>query len=133
MLVDEVTMTLHAGKGGRGAVAFNKVKLMQGPTGADGGRGAPIYFQGVADINALKPFAGRKEGQAKNGRDGRGHFLDRAARGDLILKVPPGTSVVNTASGYTRELTRVGERILAAGGGKGGRGNFKFRAPTNTS
>jgi len=133
MLVDEVTMTLHAGKGGRGAVAFNKVKLMQGPTGADGGRGASIYFEGVADINALKPFAGRKEVQAKNGRDGRGQFLDGADGEDLILKVPTGTSVVNTESGYTRELTRVGERILAAGGGKGGRGNFKFRSSTNTS
>ena len=60
MLVDEVTMTLRAGKGGRGAVAFNKVKLMQGPTGGDGGRGASIYFEGVADINALKPFSSRK-------------------------------------------------------------------------
>jgi len=133
MLVDEVTMTLHAGKGGRGAVAFNKVKLMQGPTGADGGRGASIYFEGVADINALKPFAGRKEVQAKNGRDGRGQFLDGADGEDLILKVPTGTSVVNTESGYTREITRGGERILAAGGGKGGRGNFKFRSSTNTS
>src|SRR3989344_1261030 len=133
MLIDEITMTLHAGKGGRGAVAFNKVKLMQGPTGADGGRGASIYFEGVADINALKPFAGRKEVQAKNGRDGRGQFLDGADGEDLILKVPTGTSVVNTESGYTRELTRVGERILAAGGGKGGRGNFKFRSSTNTS
>jgi len=133
MLVDEITMTLHAGKGGRGAVAFNKVKLMQGPTGADGGRGASIYFEGVADINALKPFASRKEIQAKNGKDGRGQFLDGSDGDDLILKVPTGTSIVNTQSGYTRELTRAGERILAAGGGRGGRGNFKFRSSTNTT
>ena len=133
MLVDEVTMTLHAGKGGRGAVAFNKVKLMQGPTGADGGRGASIYFEGVADINALKPFSSRKEIQAKNGKDGRGQFLDGSDGDDLILKVPTGTSIVNTQSGYTRELTRAGERILAAGGGRGGRGNFKFRSSTNTT
>ena len=133
MLVDEITMTLHAGKGGRGAVAFNKVKLMQGPTGADGGRGASIYFEGVADINALKPFSSRKEIQAKNGKDGRGQFLDGSDGDDLILKVPTGTSIVNTQSGYTRELTRAGERILAAGGGRGGRGNFKFRSSTNTT
>ena len=133
MLVDEITMTLRAGKGGRGAVAFNKVKLMQGPTGADGGRGASIYFEGVADINALKPFASRKEIQAKNGKDGRGQFLDGSDGDDLILKVPTGTSIVNTQSGYTRELTRAGERILAAGGGRGGRGNFKFRSSTNTT
>ena len=133
MLVDEITMTLHAGKGGRGAVAFNKVKLMQGPTGADGGRGASIYFEGVADINALKPFSSRKEIQAKNGKDGRGQFLDGSDGEDLILKLPTGTSIVNTQSGYTRELTRAGERILAAGGGRGGRGNFKFRSSTNTT
>lgn len=133
MLVDEVTMTLRAGRGGRGAVAFNKVKLMQGPTGGDGGRGGSIYFEGVPDINALKPFAGRKEIQAKNGGNGRGQFIDGSDGADTVLKVPTGTSIVNTKSGYTRELTRVGERILAAGGGVGGRGNFKFRSSTNTT
>lgn len=126
-------MTLRAGRGGRGAVAFNKVKLMQGPTGGDGGRGGSIYFEGVADIDALKPFASRKEIQAKNGGDGRGQFIDGADGADTVLKVPTGTSVVNVQDGYTREISRVDERILAAGGGNGGRGNFKFRSSTNTS
>ncbi|MCR4325228.1 MAG: GTPase ObgE [Patescibacteria group bacterium] len=133
MLVDEVTMTLRAGAGGRGAVAFNKVKMSLGPTGGDGGRGASIYFEAVADINALKPFVSRKEIQAKNGADGRGQFIDGADGADMILKVPTNTSIVNVESGYTRELARVGERILAVGGGKGGRGNFKFRSATNTT
>ena len=133
MLVDEVTMTLRAGHGGRGAVAFNKVKLMQGPTGGDGGRGASIYFEGVADIDALKPFASRKEIEARKGGDGRGQFIDGADGADTVLKIPTGTRIVNTESGYAREMERVGERILAAGGGEGGRGNFKFRSSTNTS
>src|SRR3989344_1254806 len=133
MLVDEVTMTLRAGHGGRGAVAFNKVKLMQGPTGGDGGRGASIYFEGVADIDALKPFASRKEIEARKGGDGRGQFIDGADGIDMVLKIPTGPRIVNTESGYAREMERVGERILAAGGGKGGRGNFKFRSSTNTS
>lgn len=126
-------MTLRAGRGGRGAVAFNKVKLMQGPTGGDGGRGGSIYFEGIPDINALKPFASRKEIQGKDGGNGRGQFIDGPDAPDTVLKVPTGTSIVNTESGYTRELTRAGERILAAGGGEGGRGNFKFRSSTNTS
>ena len=126
-------MTLRAGNGGRGSVAFNKVKLMQGPTGGDGGRGASIYFEGIADINALQPFAGRKEVQAKNGKDGRGQFIDGSDGEDMILKIPTGTSIVNTETGYAREITRAGERVLAAGGGKGGRGNFKFRSSTNTT
>src|SRR3990167_808305 len=133
MLIDEVTMTLRAGHGGRGAVAFNKVKLMQGPTGGDGGRGASIYFEGVADIDALKPFASRKEIEARKGGDGRGQFIDGADGIDMVLKIPTGTRIVNTESGYAREMERVGERILAAGGGEGGRGNFKFRSSTNTS
>ena len=126
-------MTLRAGHGGRGAVAFNKVRLMQGPTGGDGGRGASIYFEGVADINALKPFSSRKEIQAKNGGNGRGQFIDGSAGSDLILKIPTGTRIVNIATGYVSEITRVGERILAAGGGAGGRGNFKFRSSINTT
>ena len=133
MLIDEVTMKLHAGSGGRGAVAFNKVKLMLGPTGGDGGRGASIYLEGVADINALKPFASRKEIQAKNGGNGRGQFIDGPDGPDLILKVPAGTRIVNVETGYVQEITRAGERVLVAGGGKGGRGNFKFRSSTNTS
>lgn len=133
MLVDEVTMVLHAGKGGRGAVAFNKVKKMLGPTGGDGGRGASIYFEGVVDINALKTYASRKTILAKNGGDGRGQFVDGKDGADLILKVPVGTRVVNLQSGFVSEIERVGERVLAAGGGSGGRGNFKFRSGSNTS
>ena len=58
MLIDEITIRLLAGDGGRGAVAFNKVRLSRGPTGGDGGRGANVYFEGGADINALMFFAG---------------------------------------------------------------------------
>ena len=53
MLVDVITLTLSAGNGGRGAVAFNKVRLNRGPTGGDGGLGGSIYFEGVQNINAL--------------------------------------------------------------------------------
>ena len=133
MLVDEVTLRLLAGKGGRGSVAFQKVKMMRGPTGGDGGRGGSVYAEGIADINALKPFASRKEVQAKNGGNGRGQFIDGADGADAYIKVPTGTRIVDVQSGYTREIVRAGERILLAGGGKGGRGNYKFRSSTNTS
>ncbi len=133
MLVDDVTVRLTAGRGGRGAVAFNKVKMMQGPTGADGGRGGSIYFEGVVDINALAPLSSRKEIAAEHGQNGRGQFIDGHDGKDLTIKVPVGTLVINEETGYMREITRVGERLLAAGGGTGGRGNFKFRSSTNTS
>src|SRR3989344_3338428 len=125
MLIDEITIRLLAGDGGRGAVAFNKVRLSRGPTGGDGGRGANVYFEGVADINALMFFAGKKEMKAEDGRDGR-------AGEDLILKIPVWTTVIKE-SGYAEEMEHVGQRILAAGGGAGGKGNFKFRSAVNTS
>ncbi|MDO8481605.1 MAG: GTPase ObgE [bacterium] len=133
MLIDEITIRLRAGQGGRGAVAFNKVKLMQGPTGGDGGRGGNVYLEGISDINALMSYAHKKEMNAEDGKNGRGQFLDGRAGEDLVLKIPVGTTVTNLGTGYSQELTKVGQRILAAGGGMGGKGNFKFRSSINTS
>lgn len=133
MLIDDVTITLQAGKGGRGAVAFQSVRLMQGPTGADGGRGGGIFFEGVSDVTALQQYASKRLIKGENGEDGRGQFMDGHAAEDTVLKVPVGTRITNTESGFAQEISKVGERILAVGGGKGGRGNFKFRGPTNTT
>ena len=133
MLVDEITLRLRAGNGGKGAVAFNKVRLMQGPTGGDGGRGGSVYIEAVSDINALMRYASRKEMHAEDGKNGRGQFIDGRAGEDVILKIPTGTTITNLETGYKQEITKPGERILAAGGGDGGRGNFKFRSSTNTT
>ena len=133
MLVDDVTVRFVAGDGGRGAVAFQKVRLARGPTGGDGGRGANIYIEGLADINALSPYASKKEVKAENGKDGRGQFIDGRDGEDLLLKVPTGTRITNLETGFVQEIKAAGERILVAGGGRGGRGNFKFRSSTNTS
>src|SRR4051812_20094529 len=130
MLVDELTTQLIAGSGGKGAVAFQKVRLMQGPTGGDGGRGGNIYFEGVSDIGALGVFASRKIMRAEAGKNGRGQFIDGRAGEDMVLKVPTGTTIRNVETGFTREITKAGERVLAAGGGVGGRGYFKFRSST---
>jgi GTP-binding protein len=133
MLVDDVTVRLEAGHGGKGAVAFQKVRLTQGPTGADGGRGGSIYFEGCSDIGALLPLSSKKVIAAGRGMDGRGQFVDGSRGEDVVVKIPTGTTVTNTETGFTREITKIGERILAAGGGTGGRGNFKFRSSTNTT
>lgn len=133
MLVDEVTIRFAAGNGGRGAAAFNRVRLSRGPTGGSGGRGGSIYLEGISDIGALASYAHKKEVCAENGKDGRGQFLDGRAGEDLVLKIPIGTSVINVSTGYVREMERVGQRILVVAGGEGGRGNFLFRSGTNTS
>jgi GTP-binding protein len=133
MLVDDITLKLEAGSGGKGAVAFNKVRLMQGPTGGDGGRGGSIFFEGVSDINALARYASKQIIRAESGKNGRGQFIDGKNGDDYIIAVPAGTRITNVDTAYTKEINHVGDRILAAGGGTGGRGNFKFRSSTNTT
>ncbi|HUO50098.1 MAG TPA: GTPase ObgE [Candidatus Paceibacterota bacterium] len=133
MLLDEVEVRVEAGHGGRGAVAFQKVKMALGPNGGDGGRGGNVYFEGVVDIGALSNYASNRIRKAEDGKNGNGRFVDGRDGADLILKIPVGTRIINAETGFTREMTEVGQRILVAGGGYGGRGNFKFRFATNTS
>lgn len=133
MLIDDLTIRFEAGHGGRGSAAFNKVKKALGPTGADGGRGGSIYLEGVSDVSALQSLAHRKVIKAPDGGNGRGQFIDGKSGVDTIVKVPTGTRYTNLETGFVREISAVGERALVAGGGTGGRGNFKFRSATNTS
>lgn len=133
MLLDEAQVTVEAGHGGRGAAAFQKVKMMLGPNGGDGGRGGSVFFEGVQDISALSNYRTDRIRKAEDGGSGRGQFIDGRGGKDLILNVPVGTTFINADTGFSREITQVGQRILVAGGGGGGRGNFKFRGATNTS
>ena len=133
MLIDDVTIKIKAGDGGRGAVAFNKNLMSLGPAGGDGGDGGNIYFEGVSDLSALTQFRYKKELKTKNGEDGRGQFRDGSDGTDLILKVPIGTIIHNQEKTTAEEIIKTGQKILAAKGGHGGKGNFQFRAPHNTS
>src|SRR3989344_8438942 len=133
MLIDDVTIKVAAGNGGRGAVAFNKNALALGPAGGSGGDGASIYFEGVSDLGALSQFQYKKDIKAEDGENGKVQFNDGATGEDLILKIPVGTIVRNSETGETVEVLKVGERILIAKGGHGGKGNFLFRSPRNTS
>jgi len=133
MLIDDITIRVKAGKGGDGAVAFNKNLMSLGPTGADGGSGGDIYFEGVSDLNALNQFRNQKEVATDDGKDGKGQYSDGPDGNDLILKIPVGTVIHNLEKKKTSEIVKIGERVLVASGGHGGRGNFKFRSSTNTS
>lgn len=133
MLIDDVKIRIKAGNGGRGAVAFNKNMKSLGPVGGDGGKGGNVYFEGVSNLNTLAQFRYKKEIKTKNGENGKGQFNDGADTEDIILKIPIGTVIYNLDTGETSEITKVGERILGAKGGQGGRGNFKFRSSVNTT
>ncbi len=133
MLIDEITIKISAGKGGKGAVAFNKNLKSLGPVGGSGGDGGNVYAVGVSDLGALGQFRFKKELSAEDGMDGRGQFRDGNAGKDFVLKLPVGTIIHNIADGEDIEMEKIGARILLAKGGLGGRGNFHFRSSVNTS
>jgi GTP-binding protein len=133
MLIDDIKIRVKAGDGGTGAVAFNKNLMSLGPTGADGGNGGNIYFEGVSDLGALGQFRNKKDVKSDNGGDGKGQYSDGPDGEDVILKIPVGTVIHNLDNGIDREIVKIGEQVLVAKGGKGGRGNFQFRSSTNTS
>ena len=133
MLIDEVTIKIKAGHGGRGAVAFQKIKFAHGPTGTAGGDGGSVIAEGVSDLGTLNQFRYKKDISAKKGMDGRSQFRDGEDSEDEVLKIPVGTVIHNEDTGEDREITHVGEQIVIAKGGKGGRGNFHFRSSTNTT
>jgi len=133
MLIDDVKIKISAGHGGHGAVAFNKNMMSLGPAGAMGGNGGNIYCEGVSDLSALNQFRFKKEFDAENGQEGRSQFRDGHDGKDLILKVPVGTVIHNLTNETDISIEKIGERILLAKGGIGGKGNFHFRSSTNTS
>lgn len=133
MLIDDITIQITAGHGGRGAVAFNKNAMALGPVGGNGGRGGSVYVRGVADLGALEHFRYKKTFEAENGAPGRGQFVDGKDGQDLILPVPVGTVIHNRSTGTDIDITKIGQIELVAAGGNGGKGNFKFRSATDTS
>ena len=133
MFIDDVTIKVEAGNGGRGAVAFNKNLMSLGPTGGSGGNGGSIYFEGTSDISALGQFRYKKDIKAKDGANGKDQFHDGPNGDDLVLQVPVGTVIRKIETKEIAEVLKIGERVLIAQGGNGGKGNFHFRSPKNTT
>lgn len=133
MLIDEITITVTSGKGGRGAVSFNSVMMSLGPTGGNGGRGGSVYFEGISDLGALSQFRYKKDIEAKDGANGKAQFSDGSDAPEVILRIPVGTVIRVAETGETKEVLKIGGRILVAQGGRGGKGNYKFRSSKNTT
>ncbi len=131
MLIDEVKIKISAGRGGDGMVAFDRSKFSQGPSGAKGGDGGCVWLEAVSNLNALSQFRFTKEFSAEDGEGGKSRRLDGARGEDLVLKVPTGTIAHNITTGKDYEVVKLGERVLLARGGKGGKGNWYFRSSTN--
>ena len=133
MLIDDVTIKVVAGDGGRGKVSFNSSMMSLGPTGASGGNGGSIFMEGTPNLNLLGQLRFKKELKALSGQNGKAQYNDGNDGEDLIIKVPVGTVIHNLDGGIDKEITKIGERVMVAKGGHGGKGNFHFRGPHNTS
>jgi GTP-binding protein len=134
VFVDEVEIQVRAGDGGRGCVSFRREKYVPrgGPNGGDGGRGGSVILEADEGLGTLLDFRYRRHYTAPRGRHGEGSDRHGASGDDLILRVPIGTTVRDRATGLVLgDLTRQGERLAVARGGRGGRGNARFATSTH--
>jgi GTP-binding protein len=132
--VDEATIRVQAGNGGRGAVSFRREKFIPfgGPDGGDGGKGADVYLVGKAGINTLADFRYNRTFRAPHGTPGAGNDRTGASGEDLFIEVPVGTVVYDVdTEEQLGDITEDGQRLLVGKGGKGGWGNARFKSSTN--
>lgn len=134
MFADEAKISIKAGDGGDGCVAFRREKYVPrgGPSGGDGGDGGDIFIEANPNDNTLLRYRYNREFEAKRGGHGEGSNCHGASADDLILKVPVGTVIFDAVSNEQLfDLTEPGQKYLAARGGRGGRGNGnpKFAKP----
>ena len=132
MFVDEAKISVKAGDGGNGCVAFRREKYVPrgGPSGGDGGRGGSIFLEANPNDNTLLRYRYNREFKADRGRHGEGSNCSGVSGDDTILKVPVGTLVFDaTGNVLLADLKRPGQRLLVAQGGRGGRGNQHFAKP----
>ncbi|WP_298577857.1 Obg family GTPase CgtA [uncultured Luteimonas sp.] len=133
-LVDEAEITVTAGNGGNGCVGFRREKFIPlgGPDGGDGGDGGSVYLVADENLNTLVDFRHQKQFRAQRGENGMGRQMYGKGGEDVLIAVPTGTVVHNVDTDEViGDLTRHGERLLVAQGGKGGLGNMHFKSSTN--
>jgi GTP-binding protein len=132
LFVDQVTVTLKAGKGGDGCVSFRREYRVPkgGPDGGHGGDGGSVYLIADENISSLAYYRFRPILKAKNGAPGEGSNRHGKRGADIRLRVPVGT-VVKDKDGVLFDLTAHGQEGVAAKGGHGGRGNASYATATH--
>ncbi len=134
MFVDKVTVYVKGGDGGNGMVAFRREKYVPngGPAGGDGGNGADVVFEVEEGLRTLMDFRYQRHFKADRGEHGRPKSQHGKNADPFIVKVPPGTTVIDEETKTTiADLVKHGQKAVIAKGGRGGRGNNRFATPTN--
>ncbi|ERN54977.1 GTPase ObgE [Alkalihalophilus marmarensis] len=134
MFVDKVKVYVKGGDGGNGMVAYRREKYVPdgGPAGGDGGKGASVVFEVEEGLRTLMDFRYQRHFKAPRGEHGRSKSQHGKNSPDMVVKVPPGTTVLDDQTGQViADLTEHGQRAVIAKGGRGGRGNTRFATPVN--
>jgi GTP-binding protein len=138
MFIDYAKIKIQSGIGGSGCVSFHREKFVAkgGPDGGDGGKGGDVIAIGKKNINTLLTFRYHKLFKAENGRNGDGNNRTGAQGADYLLEVPLGTVIYDITDKKHEKIGEIlehDEKIVLAPGGNGGRGNARFKSPTNRS
>src|SRR5947199_148824 len=134
MFVDRVEIYVRGGDGGDGCLSFRREKYVPrgGPDGGDGGRGGDVIVRAIAGTDSLADIVNRKHWRAERGGSGGSGNCHGRNADDLVIRVPPGTIIFDRQRGNVlRDLTRAGDEVIVARGGKGGYGNKHYASPTN--
>ncbi|MDR0197180.1 MAG: GTPase ObgE [Oscillospiraceae bacterium] len=132
MFTDTVKILIRAGDGGNGAVSFHREKYVSagGPDGGDGGKGGDVVFRADDNLSTLIDFRFKKKFAAENGQNGGANRKTGKSAPDIVIRVPRGTLIKdNRTNRLIADISR-DEPVTVAKGGKGGRGNARFAAPT---
>lgn len=134
MFVDRVRIEAVAGKGGDGCMSFRRERFVPkgGPDGGDGGSGGNVIIVAKEGINSLVNLNRRKQWKAERGTHGRGSNRHGKCGVDEVIYVPPGTIIIDAKHNFViKDLEHDGDEVIAARGGKGGKGNTRFKSSTN--
>ncbi len=132
--IDEAVIPVVGGDGGNGCMAFRREKFVPrgGPSGGDGGNGGSVYLVGNENFNTLYHLKFPSQYRAERGRHGEGSNKTGRRGADLEITVPLGTQVLDQETGaLVGEILAHGALLQVAAGGRGGRGNARFKTATN--
>lgn len=133
MFIDRVDLVCRAGDGGSGCSSFRREAFIPrgGPDGGDGGHGGNVVVRADENLGSLYSLVGHRQWNADHGRPGEGALCTGRSGSDVIILVPPGTLIKDTATDITiAELLQHQQEITICQGGKGGRGNKRFATST---
>ena len=134
--IDEASITVQSGDGGRGCVSFRREKFVPrgGPDGGDGGRGGDVIIKCSSHRRTLYPFRYKRQFKAQNGSYGQGKQKTGKKGDDLVIEIPLGTIITDEETNQIiKDFTQPDETCVVAEGGRGGQGNSRFKTSTHRS